>query len=97
MDKGSQRMGSTIGVPQRESGIVGEIGMLIYLTVSTPIVAIHVVEHRRSYHGVVQRGIEDGACHIVMRLNLYLAQLLLPLGVGLHPHLIEVPVGVFCL
>ena len=69
--------------------------MLIYLTVSSSIVTIHIIEHRRSYHGMVERCVEDGACHIIVGLNLYLFQLILPLVVGLHPYLIKVPVWIF--
>ena len=52
--------GGSIGIPQRESGIVGEVAA-VYLVVRAPVLAVHVREYRWGNHRVVHGGIEYGA------------------------------------
>ena len=90
-----QRMGSTIGVPQREGGVV-HIVALMYLAVGATILSIDITEHRGRRHGVIQGCIEDGALVGCAASHLYLLQLLVPFTFGLGYHSVEVPVCLLC-
>ena len=92
MDERHQRHVGTIGVPKRESGIVGEIAT-VYLVIGTTVFAIDVGEYRGSGHRVIHGGIEDGAVVGVAGFNLDFAQLGVPSLVGSLGYSVKVPTG----
>ena len=95
MENRHQRLGSAVGVPQREGRIVHERRGAVDLAVSAPIVAVHVAELRRSDHRVVERRIEDAAGGFVRSLDTHLLQLGVPRLVGRRRRSFEVPAGKF--
>ena len=60
MNHRHQRMSRTIGIPEREGGVVGEIAV-VYLAVGTAILSVYIREYGWSGHGVIHRRVEDAA------------------------------------
>ena len=58
VDERLQRMGSAIGVPERERGVIREIALADF-AVSTEIFTVYVAKHRRSRHRVVHCRVEN--------------------------------------
>ena len=94
MDNGHQRMGSAIGIPQREGGVVFEIAT-VHLTVGSAIVAVNIVEHRGGEHRMIHGRVESAACGSIVGGDNNLAQFLIPCLVGLSHRAAEVPRGQF--
>ena len=86
-----QRHCGPVGVPQREGRIVREIGVAVDRMVRTVVVAVHVAEERRGDHRMVKGRIENPAGRLVLRLDPYLAQFVVPGPVGRGGGRLEVP------
>ena len=90
MYQGHQRMCCTIGVPERERRVVGEVA-LMHLTISTTILSVDIREDRRSGHGMEHCSIEDATHGSIGCFYPHLSQGLVPGSIGFRHHLLEVP------
>ncbi|MNV25616.1 hypothetical protein D3C71_1167180 [compost metagenome] len=89
LHQGQQRMQRTVGVPQRESGIVGVALGAMDGVVRAAVVAIAVHEHGRPKQAVVQRGV--GAAAVVRGgLDIQHRQRLRPLRLCLGADAVEI-------
>ena len=85
-----QRVQGPVGVPERESGVVGALGAVDVL-VEAPVLAIHVLVHGGAEKGVVEGRVEVLLVGFVRRLHHDATQLLLPLGLPGPLHGVEIP------
>ena len=86
-----QRMSGTVGIPQREGGIIGEV-TLVHLSVGSTVAAVNIAEHRRGYHGVIHGCIENTLLGRSAPADVHLLQLLFPFTVGISHERRKVPV-----
>ena len=63
-------MGGTVGVPQREGGVVGEVATM-HLAVGTAILSVEVVECHARGHEVIHGSVEYAATGVVLGVYLY--------------------------
>ena len=91
MQNGHQRHCRPVGIPQREGRIIREIGVAVDRMVRAVVVAVHVAEERRGDHRMVKGRIENPAGRLVLRLDPYLAQFVVPGPVGRGGGRLEVP------
>ena len=90
-----QRMLCTIGVPQREDGVVVKSLCTVDVTVKSTILVVNVHVDGRIYHRVVERSIEH--CHLVgCAFALHCVQFFVPAVVGLGVDLLKRLASSFC-
>ncbi len=74
-----QWMLRTIGIPQRVSAVVvGALRQLVHGQVHAAIAAVDIAEQGRRQHGVIKRGVEDGAGIFGHRVDADAAELAFP-------------------
>ncbi|MBP1593261.1 MAG: hypothetical protein H6Q12_279, partial [Bacteroidetes bacterium] len=62
LKEGEQRVCRTVGIPQREGGVIGERCIGMDLLICTAIILINVTEGRRGNHGMIKGGVESVQC-----------------------------------
>ena len=80
----------SIGVPQRERGVVGEALGSVNHVVDAAILPVDVAECRRSNHGVIERGVEHALGSGVVGGHFNSAEAVLPLAAASSGGAIEV-------
>ena len=90
MNQRHQRMSCTIGIPEREGGIVGKVAMM-HLTIGTTVVACNIAEYRWCSHGVIKGCIEDGTNGLIVGIYINLTQLVVPCLISSSYGSLEIP------